>query len=107
MSDYTLKKKIVTLAGDEITELHFDFDSLTPLDYRQIVRIEGKLKGISPENPSLDINLGKKASSEFRMAAAWIAAVKGTKGLCVDDLDKLSMADLLEMETEGLLFFAL
>lgn len=105
MSNYKLKKGITALSGEKIDTLHFDFESLTPLDYRQIVRIEGRLKGVSVDNPQFEVSLGKKTSSEFRMASAWIAAVKGTKGLCVDDLDHISMLDLLELETEGILFF--
>ena len=103
METYRLTKPITALSGDTIEELSFNFDALRPLDYRQIVRCEAKLRG---ETPSFDINISRKTSSEFRMATAWIAAIKGTKGLCFDDLDSISLKDLLEIEQIGLFFIA-
>lgn len=101
-----LTKPITTLAGETISELTFNFESLTPKDYRQIVRIETRLKGAS-DQPSFDLSLmSKKTSSEFRMATAWIGAVKGTKGLCLDDIDSLSLLDLLELEEIASFFIA-
>lgn len=99
-----LSKEIHTLSGETISELVFNFDSLTPKDYRQIVRLEGRLKG---ESPNFDISImSKKTSSEFRMATAWIGAIKGTKGLCLDDIDSISFLDLLELEEIGCFFIA-
>ena len=107
MEDYALKRKISVLSGDEqkpmeVSILHFDLDSLSPIDYRQALGIEARLRG---EKFRLDISLGKRTSSEFRIAVAWIAAVRGTKGLCIDDIDRIHILDLLELETRGLLFF--
>lgn len=104
--NYKLSKPLSALSGDTIEELHFVFDSLTPKDYRQIVRLESRLKGGS-DSPSFDLTLlSKKTCSEFRMATAWIAAVKGTKGLCLDDVDSISLLDLLELEEIGAFFIA-
>lgn len=99
-----LSKPINTLSGETIDNLVFDFGVLTPRDYRQIVRLESRLKG---DSPAFDISVEtKKTSSEFRMASAWIAAVKGTKGLCLDDIDSLALIDLLELEEIGCFFIA-
>jgi hypothetical protein len=91
-----LKTPITALSGEKIEVLSFDFDSLKAVDYRQIIRLEAKLKG---ERASIDSStLSKRTSSEFRMATGWVAALKGTKGICFDDIESLSLPDLLEME---------
>ena len=91
-----------------IEELNFAFDKLTAIDYKTICRIERKMNGLSVDAlaDSIIASAGtRKTSSEFRIACAWVAAVKGTDGLTVDDYDQLSLDDLLELETCGLLFF--
>lgn len=99
----TLKTPLQTLSGETITELHFKFDGLKPRDYREMVRLEARLKGVSVLSDSIST---KKTSPEFRMAAAWIAAVKGTENVCLDDIDNINMLDLLELEEIGVVFFA-
>lgn len=103
-----LSKEIHALSGETISELVFDFEKLTPKDYRQIVRLEARFKASSLDGtPNFDVSMmSKKTSSEFRMATAWIGAVKGTKGLCLDDIDSISLLDLLELEEIGCFFIA-
>ena len=101
---YTLKSPINALSGETIKELKLDFDGLTARDYRQIVHLESKLRG---DQPSFTISsLSKKTSAEFRIATSWVAALKGTKGLCLDDYDKISLQDVLELEEFGAFFTA-
>ena len=91
-----------------IEELNFAFDKLTAIDYKTICRIERKMNGLSVDAlaDSIIASAGtRKTSSEFRIACAWVATVKGTYGLPVDDYDQWSLDDLLELETFGLLFF--
>lgn len=98
-STMQLKKPIMALSGTQITELKFDFEALSTRDYRQIVRLECKLRG---ETPSFDLSsLRKKTSNEFQIASAWIAALKATEGLCLDDIENLSLQDLLEVGEYG------
>ena len=95
-------------AVNGIREIEFAFDKLTAIDYKTICRIERKMNGLSVDQlaDSIIANAGtRKTSSEFRIACAWVAAVKGTDGLTVDDYDQLALDDLLELETFGLLFF--
>lgn len=95
-------------AVNGISEIEFAFDKLTAIDYKTICRIERKMNGLSVDQlaDSIIASAGtRKTSSEFRIACAWVAAVKGTDGLTVDDYDQLSLDDLLELETFGLLFF--
>lgn len=96
-----LRKPLNTLGGEKVEELSFDFEGLTPMDYRQILSIESRLKG---QNMNAELSVSRKTSSEFRMASAWIAAVKGTKGICMDDIDRLYFLDLLELDTIGSVF---
>ena len=89
-------------------ELNWTFDKRTGSDYRTICRIERKMNGWSVDAlaDSIIASAGtRNTSSEFRIACAWVAAVKGTDGLTVDDYDQLSLDDLLGLETFGLLFF--
>ena len=74
------------------------------MDYRNIVRLESRLRGSQADS---DISLVKATSSEFRMATAWIAAVNcSDNGVCFDDIDRISLADLLKLERIGLFFIA-
>lgn len=103
--DLNLSKPFTALSGTDINALHFNFDAVKAIDYRQIVRLEARLRGNTAE--IFDISsMSKKTSSEFRIAVAWIAAIRGTKGLCLDDIDNLSFADLIELEDFGLFFIA-
>lgn len=102
IEDVKLSKPFTALSGAEIDTLHFDFDAIKAIDYRQIIRLEARLRGT---NETFDISaLTKKTSPEFRMASAWVAAIRGTKGLCFDDIDSLSLSDLVELEDAGLFF---
>lgn len=99
-----LQKPLVTLSGNTVTKLKFKFSELTPMDYRNIVRLESRLRGSQVDS---DISLVKATSSEFRMATAWIAAVNcSDNGVCFDDIDRISLADLLKLERIGLFFIA-
>lgn len=102
--DLELSKPIKTLAGDTVTKLHFDFDALKPSDYRYILRLECRLRGVSIDD---DASATRSASSEFRIATAWMAAVScADNKVCLDDIENLSMRDLLDLEKFGLFFIA-
>lgn len=98
-----LAKPITTLSGDSVAEIAFNFDDLKPSDYRHIIRIEARLKG-TPLGEDIG---GNTASAEFRMATAWVAAVHAPSNhLCLDDIDKISIQDLIKLEQIGLFFIA-
>ena len=105
MKEYTLKTQISAIGGDTITTLRFDWEGMGLSQYRQILSIESRLRSTGNAQLQIDVSIGKKTSSEFRIAAAWVAAVRGTEGLCIDDIERVGILDLLELETEGLLFF--
>lgn len=105
MESLTLSKPINSISGNTIDELKFDFDALTTIDYKQAIKLEYKLKGDA--SVIIDINSwSKSTSSEFRIATAWIAAIKGTPGLVLDDIDKLSFGDMLSLEKKSIFFIA-
>jgi hypothetical protein len=102
METLELSKPLKTLSGDTVQSLSFDFDGLKPMDYRNIVRLEARLKGVNFDAEAFNI---KATSSEFRMATAWIAAVNNKDNkICLDDIDNISFSDLLQLERIGLFF---
>ena len=102
--DLKLSKPFTALSGETIESLHFNFDAIKTIDYRQIVRLEARLRG---NTDVFDVSsITRKTSPEFRMSCAWVAAIRGTKGLCFDDIDNLSLSDLIELEDIGLFFIA-
>lgn len=98
---FVLSEPLKTLGGQEITELTLDFSQIKARDLAAINRLEGKLK--SGDSFSLE-NVSKASSTEWRLAFAWVAACRGTKGLCYDDLENLSIPDCMELSTIALPF---
>lgn len=91
----SLQEPLETLGGQTFTELTADFTKIKTRDLAQINRIERRLKGGEGE---LDVtNLSKVASNEFRIACTWVACIRGTKGLVLDDIDGLSLPDCLSL----------
>lgn len=98
----TLQEPLITLGGVTLEELTLDFGAIKGRDYALISRLEKHLKG---DGADLNFgNLSKQASPEWRAAVSWVAAMRGTKGLCMDDLDGLSLHDILELESSAIPF---
>lgn len=97
-----LVEPLYTAGGAVLNELRLDFSKIRGRDYALISRIESRLKG---DTLSLSVgSLNKQASPEWRCAVSWVAAIRGTKGLCLDDMDALSLHDLLALEGESIPF---
>ena len=97
-----LVEPLYTAGGAVLNELRLDFSKIRGRDYALISRIESRLKG---DTLSLSVgSLNKQASPEWRCAVSWVAAIRGTKGLCLDDIDALSLHDLLALESEAIPF---
>ena len=97
-----LSNSITTLAGDTVSTLTADFGQITVRDIPMVNRLERRLKGASDE---IDFgNLSKAASVEWRAAMTWIAVLKGTKGVCLDDIDLLSIPDYMELSSVSIPF---
>lgn len=92
----SLKEPLVTLGGQTLTELTADFSKIKTRDLAQINRLERRLRGGS--DGEIDAaNLTKVASNEFRIGCTWVACMRGTKGLVLDDIDGLSLPDCLSL----------
>lgn len=101
----TLKKPFTSLDGTQIEELILDTGKLTLGDYGMIRRLEKKLN--NQGDMSVDVSLlSKVASTEFKIAAGFVCALKSTPHLCLDDFDKLSLPDALEVADVILPFLA-
>ena len=95
-----LVEPLHTAGGEVLNELRLDFSKIRGRDYALISRIESRLKG---DTLSLSVgSLNKQASPEWRCAVSWVAAIRGTKGLCLDDIDALSLHDLLALEGDSI-----
>ena len=102
VSRMELAEPLNTAGGAVLNELRLDFSKIRGRDYALISRIESRLKG---DTLSLSVgSLNKQASPEWRCAVSWVAAIRGTKGLCLDDIDALSLHDLLALEGESIPF---
>ena len=102
VSKMELVEPLYTAGGAVLNELRLDFSKIRGRDYALISRIESRLKG---DTISLSVgSLNKQASPEWRCAVSWVAAIRGTKGLCLDDMDALSLHDLLALEGESIPF---
>lgn len=102
VSKMELVEPLYTAGGAVLNELRLDFSKIRGRDYALISRIESRLKG---DTLSLSVgSLNKQASPEWRCAVSWVAAIRGTKGLCLDDMDALSLHDLLALESEAIPF---
>ena len=102
VSRIELVEPLYTAGGEVLNELRLDFSKIRGRDYALISRIESRLKG---DTLALSVgSLNKQASPEWRCAVSWVAAIRGTKGLCLDDIDALSLHDLLALESEAIPF---
>ena len=91
-----LSEPLTTLAGQTFSELTADFSKVRTRDLSAINKVAKRIKG--GDGFGLEIGaLSKTADPDFRIACTWIACLKGTAGLCLDDLDGLSLPDCLDL----------
>lgn len=90
MVEYKLEKELQTISGQQITELHLDFDSLSMADLKTAQRISGMVA----DGTNIDVmNTSPRLDSNLRIGIAWAAAIKGTKGLQVNDVLAIGLRD--------------
>lgn len=105
MEKLILAKPFILQDGKEITELLLDFDALATADFRQIRKLEAQII----DGTSINVNefvTGLDLSDSFRVATGFLAAVKGTPGLRIDDFMKLPLKDATRLGTKAAFFFA-
>lgn len=88
-------KHPIKVNGDEMTELHLDFESLTMQDLDKALakmKVKDGISAVPSANPL------------FHKAVAELAAMRGDRRLAPEDLQRLSFQDGLELTKAGLLF---
>ena len=104
METLTLSKPFKLQNDKEITEFQLNFDDLSTADFRQITQLEAQIsdpKRISGESMAKP----KSLSFEFQLASGFLAAIKGTQGLLIDDFIRIPMADALEIAQTARFFW--
>ena len=103
MKKLSLSKPFQLRNGNEISEFHLDFDSLSVADFRQVSRLEGMIS--DNRTVELDEAFSKKVSFKFQLASGFIAATKGTPGLTVEDFTQLPMKESLDLAQSAYFFW--
>ena len=96
MQEFSLRKPIKTESGEEIKVLSLDWDNLSFADLASA----GKVKSFLGFGQQQETTISPKLDNNLRISIAWIAAVKGKKGLVIEDCLKLSLADALDLSDE-------
>lgn len=90
MVEYKLERELTTISGQQITELHLDFEALSMADLKTAQRISGMVA----DGSNIDVmSTSPRLDSNLRIGIAWVAAIKGTRGLQVNDVLTLSLKD--------------
>jgi hypothetical protein len=100
-----LSEPLTTLAGQTFSELTADFSKVRTRDLAAINKVAKRIKG----GEGFDLGIGalnKAADPDFRIACTWIACLKGTVGLCLDDLDGLTLSDCLDLADYSVVFLS-
>lgn len=105
METLILTKPFTLQDGRELTEFTLDFDALATADFRQIRKLEAQITDNTSVNPSEFLS-GLDLSDSFRVATGYLAAIKGTPGLRIDDFMKLPLKDATRLGTKAAFFFA-
>lgn len=103
MKTLSLSKPFQLRNGNEISEFHLDFDSLSVADFRQVSRLEGMIS--DNRTVELDEAFSKKVSFKFQLASGFVAATKGTPDLTVEDFTKLPMKESLDLAQAAYFFW--
>ena len=104
MQTISLSKPFKLQNEKEITELTLYFDDLSMADFRQIRKLEVQIS----DNLSLDAQTmakPKNLSFEFQAASGFLAAVKGTDGLKIEDFTRIPMKDALSIAEQASFFW--
>lgn len=90
MVEYKLQRELTTISGQTITELHLDFDALSMADLKTAQRISGMVA----DGSNIDVmTTSPRLDSNLRIGVAWAAAIKGTKGLQINDVLTIGLKD--------------
>jgi hypothetical protein len=98
---FNLSKPLRLSDGTEISELTLDWDSLSMADLKSAQRIANMVA----ENNNMSVEasvVSKRLDSNLQLGVSFVAALKGTKGLMLNDVLNLSLVDALCLSEEAL-----
>lgn len=98
---YGLSKPISLMNGNEISELNLEWDSLSMAD----LKTANKISRMVDDNSIGDMDnssVSQRLNPNLRVGIAWCAAIKGTPGLMLNDVLKISLVDALCLSEECL-----
>lgn len=104
MEKIALSKPFKLNDDRNITELSLQFDELSVADFRQIRQLESQIT----DNKIVDTESmvkPKNLSFEFQLASGFLAAVKGTDGLRINDFTHLPMIDAINIARTASFFW--
>lgn len=101
MITYQLQQPIKSMNDTDITELNLDYDALTLGDLKTANKIAAMISDTSPEALA-GSTLSPRLNSELRIGIAWAAALKGTKGITLNDVYQLSLVDSMCLSENAL-----
>ena len=101
MSEFKLNKPITLTNGNEISELNLDYDALAMPDLKTANRIAKMIDESSAGDVDNSV-VSQRLNPNLRIAIAWVAAIKGTPGIMVNDVLKLSMVDAMCLGEDAL-----
>ena len=100
---YDLHKNITLDTGETINKLELDFDSLAFVDLKNAKKVKAMLADATSQGLSNPIAASSpRFDDELRIGIAWVAAIRGTKGLSINDVLKLSARDAMELSEVAL-----
>lgn len=92
METVHLSKPFKLQNGNEINEFHLQLDELSVGDFRQIKKLESMVSNVTGVDAN-DMAKPKNLTFEFQLASGFLAAVKGTEGLSINDFVRIPMID--------------
>lgn len=99
-AEFKLQKPLKLANGNEIDTLQLDYESLTMADLKTANRIT---KMIGEQSVEVDASVASpRLNSDLRIAIAWMAAIKGTQGVMVNDVLNISMVDALRLSEDAM-----
>ena len=101
MIEFKLNKPITLTNGNEISELNLDYDALAMPDLKTANHIAKMVEESNAGNVD-NATVSPRLDPNLRMAIAWVAAIKGTPGIMVNDILKISMVDAMCLSEDAL-----
>lgn len=101
MTVFKLSRPLMLLNGKEISELNLNYDVLSMADLKTANRI-AKMITDSQAGDVDNATVSPRLDSNLRVGIAWVAAIKGTAGLGVNDALNLSLVDAVCLSEDAL-----